>query len=74
MPALTSCHMLVEKLHSGCNEKTHPPADTDIIFYIVSVQYYYIMQEAGREGGRKDVNQNKLIVFRFENPNFTPVM
>ena len=54
MPALTSCHMLVEKLHSGCNEKTHPPADTDIIFYIVSVQYYYIMQEGGREGGREE--------------------
>ena len=46
--------MSAEKLHSGCSEKTHPPADRDLIIYITvrPVQYYYIMQEGGEGGGR----------------------
>ena len=73
--------MSAEKLHSGCSEKTHPPADRDLIIYITySASRTILLHNARRRGGRRereegeDVNLNKLIVFKFENQNHTTVL
>ena len=71
--------MSAEKLHSGCSEKTHPPADRDLIIYITySASRTILLHNARRRGGRReegeDVNINKLIEFKFENQNHTTVL
>ena len=69
--------MSAEKLHSGCSEKTHPPADRDLIIYITySASRTILLHNVRRreEGEGEDVNINKLIEFKFENQNHTTVL
>ena len=47
--------MSAEKLHSGCSEKTHPPADRDLIIYITySASRTILLHNARRRGGRRE--------------------